>query len=371
MRSGDGHFSVTSPVPRAVWESLLRCDRNAVVSQSLAWHDAVFASGRYEDVSRLYEFPSGRRVAVPLARHRRQPPWAAVLASWPQVWGVGGPISEGGRVSPAEAGAVLADVAARGTLAAQLTLRHDADAAWLSEARQFRVEKRGCYVLDLAGGFDEVWRHRFRGNARTEIRKGERAGLDIEVDRSGRLLGVFYDLYQKSITRWAAMRHEPLWLTRLRMTRVSPTSPRQLELVARHFGQDCATWVARSHGQPVAALIVLRSGAYTKGWRSAMDKELAAPVCANQFMMRLVIEEACRDGYRFYDMGGSSPGSSLADFKRKLGATLHFTHELRAERLPAHAARRLSRDLAQKMTAFRAGDVGARVRRASVSRPGQ
>jgi hypothetical protein len=70
-------------------------------------------------------------------------------------------------------------------------------------------------------------------------------------------------------------------------------------------------------------------------------------------------------------MGGSSPGSSLADFKRKLGATLHFTHELRAERLPAHAARRLSRDLAQKMTAFRAGDVGARVRRASVSRPGQ
>jgi hypothetical protein len=84
-----------------------------------------------------------------------------------------------------------------------------------------------------------------------------------------------------------------------------------------------------------------------------MDKELAAPLCANQLLMRLVIEEACRDGCRFYDMGGSAPGSSLAAFKKKLGATLHFTHELRAERLPAHAARRLGRDLAQKMTGFR------------------
>ena len=295
---------------------------------------------------------SGRQVGLPLARHRRQPPWAAVVASWPQVWGVGGPISEGGRISPTEAAAVLADVASRGTLAAQITLRHDADGAWLSEARQFRVEEHGCFVLDLAGGFDQVWQHRFRGNARRAVRKAERSGLDIEVDRSGRLLGVFYDLYQKSIPRWAAMRHEPLWFTRLRMARVGPNIPPPVGTGRRairgglcHLGGAFPGTAGRGHHRPaVRGLCQVLAG--RDGQRSR------CPV-ANDLLHRLVIEEACRDGYRFYDMGGSLPGSSLAAFKNKLGAVLHFTHELRAERLPAHAARRLSRDLVQKMIGAR------------------
>jgi len=352
MRPGNCHPRVTSPVPRAVWESVLRSDEDAVVTQSLAWRDAVFATGRYRDVSLLYEFPSGRQVVLPMARRRGRLCRAAMVASWPRVWGVGGPISPAGRVSPAEAEAVLADVADRPALAAQITLRHDADEAWLSEAGRFRVEERGCYVLDLTGGFGQVWQHRFQGYARTAMRKAERSGLDVEVDRSGRLLGVFYDLYEESLRRMAAERHEPLWGTRLRMSRVSPTSPGQLALVAEQFGEDCATWVARSKGQPVAALIVLRSGKYAKNWRVALIKEAATPVRATDFLHRLVIEEACRDGYRFYDMGGTPLGSPIAAFKEKLGATLHFTHELRAERLLLQTARR-SEGMVKKMSLFR------------------
>lgn len=54
------HVGVTkiSPVPREVWEQALRSDPGAVVTQSLAWRDAVFASGRLEDASVLYEFGS-------------------------------------------------------------------------------------------------------------------------------------------------------------------------------------------------------------------------------------------------------------------------------------------------------------------------
>ena len=77
MRSGDSGPAVTSPVPREVWESVLRADLNAVVAQSLSWRDAVFASGLYRDLSLLYEFPSGRQVVLPMARHRGAPSWAA------------------------------------------------------------------------------------------------------------------------------------------------------------------------------------------------------------------------------------------------------------------------------------------------------
>jgi hypothetical protein len=66
---------------------------------------------------------------------------------------------------------------------------------------------------------------------------------------------------------------------------------------------------------------------------------------------RLDIEEACREGYRFYNMGGAPEGSPLARYKEKLGARTHFTHELYAEHLPVRivrTARRFSEDLAKK-----------------------
>ena len=351
MRSGNGHVAVTRPVPRATWESLLSSDPDAVVTQSLAWRDAVFADGRYQDISRLYEFPSGRQVVLPLARRRRRPAWAAMTASWPRDWGVGGPISQGGHISPAEAAAVLADVARGGTLAAEIELRHGADEAWLSEARQFQVEERDSHVLDLAGGFGDVWTHKFRGTARTAVRKAERSGLEVEVDRSGRLLPVFCDLYEKSIQRWAAMQHEPLRLTRWRTMQATP--PGMLAAVSEHFGKECGIWVARSRAVPVAAIIVLQSRTHAKYWRGAMDKELATPVRANELLHSLAIEEACRDGYRCYEMGQSRPGSPLAAFKEKFGATMQPGHTLRAERLPLHAVGEMSRSTVKRVIGFR------------------
>lgn len=351
MGPDNGSPRVVSPVRREVWDSLLHSDKGAAATQSLAWRDAVFATGRYQDMSLLYEFASGRQVVLPLARHRRRPPQAAVVVSWPQAWSVGGPISQDGLVSPAEAAAVLADVARRGTLAAQIRLRYNADPNWLAQAGQFRIVKHGCYVLDLEGGFDHVWTHKFHGDARTAARKAERSGLEVEMDRSGRQLGVLCDLYEKSIRDRAARLHDPVWLTRAQMNRVAPVARPQMELVARHFGNDCVTWVARSKGQPVAALIVLRFGTHAHGWRIAADKELAHPMRASEYLHRLDIEEACREGYRYYNMGGAPEGSPLARYKKKFGAGMHFTHELYAEHLPVRivrTARRFSEDLARK-----------------------
>jgi hypothetical protein len=349
-RPDPGRPTVTSPVPRDVWDRLLRSDPGAVVTQSLAWRDAVFADGRYRDVSRLYEFGSGCRVALPLARRRRATTWAGTTASWPRAWGVGGPICQDGKIGVAEAAAVLADLAS-GTLAAEVRLPEGADGAWLSAARGYQVEERDVHMLDLGGGFSEVWSHRFRGTARTAVRKAERAGVEVEVDRSGQALQVFFELYEKSIQRWAAMQHEPVVLTRWRTIRA--TSPRMLAAVSRHFGKDCETWVARTNGAPIAAIVVLRSGSNAKYWRGAMDKELAGPVRANEYLHSLAIAEACRDGCRWYEMGQSRSGSPLAAFKEKLGATLQPGYTLRAERLPLDAARRHTRDRVKSLIGFR------------------
>ncbi len=84
-----------------------------------------------------------------------------------------------------------------------------------------------------------------------------------------------------------------------------------------------------------------------------MDKALATPARANDLLHRLAIEDACEAGYRWYDMGYSRPESPLAGFKEKLGATLYFSHTLRAGRLPVQAAARISRDVAKRVIGFK------------------
>ena len=348
---GPGSPRVVSPAPAAAWDEVARSDPGTVVSQSLAWRDAVLSDGRYTDTSLLYEFGDGHRIVLPLARRRLCPPWAAVTGSWPGGWGVGGPLCEGGQVSPAQAAAVLAGLARRPGVAATLQFRHDPGGAWLDQAAGFQPERRGCHVLDLAGGFGEVWQHRFRGTARTAMRKAERSGVTVEVDRTGRLLPAFCDLYGKSLQRWAARQHEPVWLSRLRSAR--DKTDRIITLVSRQFGVNCGIWVASWRGMPVAAIIVLTYGGYAKYWRGAMDAGPANRVRASDLLHKLAIEDACQQGYRWYDMGWTRPGSSLAGFKEKLGADLHYTWTLRTERLPLQAAARISRQAVKKLIGFR------------------
>lgn len=351
MRSDNTNFRVTSPVPRDVWESLIKSSQDFVVSQSLPWHDAIFESGMYKDASLLYEFSSGQQLILPMARRRKRTPLEPMAASWPRRWGAGGPISGDGRIDRVQAAAVLRHAARRDIFGADIHLSHVCDPIWLHEAQQFRVIKEPCYVLDLVDGFDEIWRHKFQGTVRTAVRKAERSALDVEIDRSGKLLKVFYDLYEKSIERWSETMSEPSWFAKWHVTRATPLS--MLTAVAKHLGGNCTTWMAWSKGDPVAAIIVLRAGSHAQFWRGAMDKSLAGPLRANQLLHRLAIEEACRDGCRSYDMGIAEPGSSLATFKEKLGATLYFSHYAQAQRLPIQGTIDLSKKLARKAISLR------------------
>jgi len=343
---------VTSPVPREAWESAVKSDPGALVTQSLPWRDALFASGRYRDVSRLYEFGSGQRIVLPLAQRTHLPGRVATVSSWPQPWAVGGPISPAGRVTGPEAAAVLTDLASSGAAATEVKLRHDADPNWLTAASvKFGAVQIADWILDLDGGFEHVWSGRFSSSVRRAVRKAERSGLDIQVDRVGGQLDTFYQLYQKSVVRWAAMQHAPVWLTRARMA--GDVSPVRAALLVEAFGPQLAVWIARVGGQPAAALVILHSGSYAKYLWGAMDKRLAGPVRAADLLHRLAIEEACQLGFRYYDLGGADPESSLGAYKRKFGAALVHRTTLRLERLPVRAAGDMPRMLVKNVIGFR------------------
>jgi lipid II:glycine glycyltransferase (peptidoglycan interpeptide bridge formation enzyme) len=190
---------------------------------------------------------------------------------------------------------------------------------------------RIAHVLDLDGGFDHVWTKRFNGKTRNKIRKAEKAGLTIERDRSGELLPVFYDLFLQSVSRWAAKQHEPLWMARWRARRRDPIT--KFESISKALGDSLRLWIARYHGQPAAAVLVLQ-GANAHYTRGAMNKDLAGPTLANYLLHRVAIEEACEAGCRYYHMGETGSSGSLAQFKTQFGAEAFAYAEYRLERVP-------------------------------------
>jgi hypothetical protein len=335
-----------SPAPRAEWRAILEHDRDALVTQTPEWTDAVCAVTGMRDASRLYEFGDGRRLVLP-AVERARPRRLTTVASFPPAWGFGG--LTGHRPRAGEAAAVLGDLRASRVLAARVRPNPLQQADWAAIPGVVALPRR-AHVVDLAGGFDRVWRERFSKRARNHVRRAEHAGLEIELDTTGRLASVFEALFARSVARWARRQHEPQALARLRARRRDP--PGKLARVMAGLGGDGRLWVAWSGGRPAAAILVLQ-GANAHYTRGAMDEELAGPTRANYLLHARAIEDACHAGCASYHMGESGSSRSLAQFKEAVGGRPHDYAELVVERLPLTAADRLARSAAKAAIGFR------------------
>ncbi|MBW7882650.1 MAG: GNAT family N-acetyltransferase [Caldilineaceae bacterium] len=341
---------VVTPAPRHVWRAVVQADPWGLMTQTPEWIDCICASGEFEDASRLYEMASGKQLILPMVRRRHLPTMLAWEASPPSGWGMGGLIASA-PIDRAEIAAVFADLQRSGGLRVSIRPNPLQGDLW-AQARPSRALAlpRFAHVLDLEGGFETVWKTRFAGNTRNQVRKAERSGLVVECDTTGKLVPIYYNLYLKSLARWAEQQHEPLALALWRGKRRDPLA--KLQSMAQKLGPSCQVWMAWLDGQPVAGIIVLR-GANAHYTRGAMDKDLAGPTYANDLLHRLAIEDACRDGCHYYHMGESGLSASLARFKARFGAEGMAYAEYRLERLPITRADTFMRQQVKRLIRFK------------------
>ncbi len=342
-------FGVSSPAPREVWRELYDADPHALLYHAPMWVDLLCAFGGYENASRLYELDGGRLAVLPMVR-RTLLRGVVREASFPPAWGMGGLLAPGG-VRRSDVAAMFADLAARRVARTSLRPNPLTGPVW-EAARPSGVVAvpRLAHVLDLEGGFDHVWSKRFTGAARTAVRKAERAGLTVECDTSGRLLPVFYELFDRSLDRWASQQHEPKVLARWRGHRRDPL--RKLNLIAGGLREGCRVWVAWLDGRAAASIMIVQ-GASANYIRGAMDKELAGPTRANYLLHRLAVEDACAAGCRYYHLGESGSSAALAQFKTRFGARPHSYAEYHVESVPLTALDRAVRTGVKRMIGFK------------------
>lgn len=349
MRRQTARSLVVSPAPRDVWQQVYESDPVTMVYQTPAWVDLLCSFGGYDDASRLYELPKGRFAVLPMVR-RRVLGATTSEASFPAAWSSGGLIASGG-VRPEDVATMFADLTSRRVPRVSLRPNPLVARAWESAKPPGVVAvPRLSHVLDLSGGFDEVWNRRFTSNARTNVRRAERLGVKVECDTSGRLIPVYFQLFEKSLERWAAQQHEPRLLARLRGHRRE--SEAKLQAIADTLGERWRLWLAWVDQQPAAGIVVIEgpSASYTRG---AMVKELAGPSRANYLLQRLAIEHACKVGCRHYHMGESGASRRIAQFKTRFGAQPHAFAEYHVEALPLTATDRALRTAVKRVIGFK------------------
>lgn len=346
---------VISPAPRDIWRAAIAADSLAMPSQGPEWLDAVCSLSGGSDASRLYDFGHGRHAILPLVRHRVGRLPVVTAGSYPPSWGFGGLLAPGGATS-AEIAAVLARVAARPALGTfirpnPLTASLWEEAAGLVSPRRMITTPRTAHVLDLSGGFDHVSSERFSSTTRRNVRKAEREGVVVKRDTTGELVSIYYDLYQRSLVRWAEHQHEPrllaLWRGRRR-----DSEEKLAGLVSATQGL-VNLWIAWHDDKPAAGILVLQglhNAHYTRG---AMDRDIAAPVRANELLHRDAIRAACDAGCLSYQMGETGTSESLARFKEGFGAAAVPYAEYTLERLPRTSVERQVRGLVKKAIRFR------------------
>ncbi|HEY3344209.1 MAG TPA: GNAT family N-acetyltransferase [Anaerolineaceae bacterium] len=328
----NGSLRVTSPAPRGVWNELLARDPHSLIFQTPDWTDLMCATGQYTDASRLYESANERRFLLPLVRRKSITPRLSTQGSLPRNWGLGGLVAD----SPLHSDTVRCvfdDLSHQAVLQTVITPSPLLAPVWESGRPEgVLCNPRLTHILDLEGGFEEVWSGRFLSTTRTAIRKAERSNLDVEWDSTGKFLPVFFEIFMDWAVRRGRERHLPSWLVRWSNARRDPLE--RFELIARTLGEACRVYVARVNHEPVAATVFLIYGEHAFYYRGTSLREKANPVRANDMLQCVMIQAACQAGCRYYHMGESGGVESLMRFKTGFGAVAYSVSGYSIERLP-------------------------------------
>jgi hypothetical protein len=302
---------VISPAPRDAWLELVEASDQAQIFQTPGWLDCICAAGEYEDASRLYDLPGGRRFVLPMVRRRGR------LESLPHGWGSGGLVGNC-RVEADDVATVLDDLT--GHRRALVRPNFHTATAWAGALPT--AAPHVVHVIDLRDGYERLQAERFSNLTRRGLRqarkRADEAGLVVETGSSPELVGALYDLYRIWTADRAARRHVPRVVAEKLAERREPRA--KFELVASRLGEGARIQVARVDGRPVAATFELIQGVNAVQWRNYSDRSIAGPLRAAELLYALAIEHACEAGCHFFELGESGGVESLMAYKERFGA---------------------------------------------------
>jgi CelD/BcsL family acetyltransferase involved in cellulose biosynthesis len=163
------------------------------------------------------------------------------------------------------------------------------------------VETGVTYELSTAYSFDFLWENSFNNDARSNVRTARDGGVEVREESD---IASYYDLYLQTMARLG-----------------SPPFPRSFfGALADQFGDSFRMFLAEMDGRDIGGLLCLDHDGVRHVFSNASDPD-ALDRRPNERLYAAAIESACEGSLSRVDFGRTEPGSELAAFKAKFGAS--------------------------------------------------
>lgn len=299
------------------WEELVAADPDADFFHTRAWTRAVAEA--YPDRTALWlTVRTGARLAAGLAAVQTNGRRVELIES--SLEGTsGGPLVAGDLpVDLAEALASLLldrffDLRAgwMGSLSLSLNAGHErrfgdllhADGRWLRH-------EHPAAVIPLDGGIEVVERERVKKTKRNERNRALRRGVELTSTRDPERVAAYYPIYLEATGRWGV---QPAPLSLLQALLDGPDEA--------GAGRGTAFFTCvELEGRVVGGHLNLVYGDRVIAWNGVTDPAVASSHFPATAAIWGDLEESCRRGMRWLDLGGSGGVVKLETFKKSFGA---------------------------------------------------
>jgi FemAB-related protein (PEP-CTERM system-associated) len=214
--------------------------------------------------------------------------------------------------SSAEAQQALLDTAVdtgKKNGASHIELRHlnQVEIEWSSKRHKVSMH------LDLPSEFEILWKG-FSSKLRSQIRRAQKEGMSVQVG-GGEVLDPFYEVFSRNMRDLGT----PVY------------SRNFFKAILRHFPKEAHIAVVSLGKQPLAAGFLCEFRETIEIVWASSDRRYNR-LAPNMLLYSAVLEYACKEGFRRFDFGRSTPGSGTYRFKEQWGAKpvpLHWYYWLK------------------------------------------
>ncbi len=168
----------------------------------------------------------------------------------------------------------------------------------------FRRTEVAVAVMPLSQGLEHVEYNLLKKNRRNERNKALRRGCVLDVTDDPAVLEAWYPLYRAAARRWGT---EPIDRGLL------------ADLLAGGGGEVFCTTVS-FEGQLLGAHFNFVDGDTVIAWLAASARERSKELFPSTLLVWADLEEACRRGAAWLDLGAHGGQTGVANFKKLLGA---------------------------------------------------
>jgi hypothetical protein len=294
------NIEYTEKISESKWEEIIRKSENSYFFHSPTWAKILEETYGYRIATRLYEI-EGTGVLIPMMESKNGFSYISMPLGYGGIFSLSDIASE-------TLSKILKDIVGGRHLLFSLSLPPFFNFSIQEDLtiRKVNSEWNYTHMLSLEKGFEYLWKNKFNKKNRNVIRKAEKSSIEISKRYSLEDFRKYYELYaEESSKKWGLKK---------------PPYPLKLYENLCKFGlSHVQLRLAIKDDIVIAGLINFYYGKNVFYWGSAFLEEYGI-YCPTNLLLKDSIEEACKEGYQYYNFGASGNLEGVRKFKESFGA---------------------------------------------------